>query len=294
MIPCYLIDEHRDAFYIWNLMMEKGEIPENGSYLLHIDHHDDMECGGYEWDLNNMPADSKTALEFTDKCLGIADFIAPALWQGIFGTLHIVKNLIPSPVKSQEMIMCITGDSRLTPKPYYPFLHRSIKEQGSPSARFYTYRQNGLSEDPFLSSAEHVVLDIDLDFFCWDNSLKSAPLKKIEITRQAYEEYCSDRNHPFRILPKLLVKAREIDGRYYMVYEEHASRDTLPSEERISRRIDRLISWLEATGVVPDAIDVCRSSLSGYLPAERAEYTEQALMNKLGELYQIDIIAAYE
>ena len=49
-IPVYIMEEHHEAFYYWNYFIECGLIPPKHNYLLHIDHHDDMEAGGYDWD----------------------------------------------------------------------------------------------------------------------------------------------------------------------------------------------------------------------------------------------------
>ena len=67
-------------------------------------------------------------------------------------------------------------------------------------------------------------------------------------------------------------------------------RDPLPSDWLISRRIDRLISYLDDQDVLPKAIDICRSSISGYLPAEKAAFVEENFMKRLGELYPLQMI----
>lgn len=93
-IPVYIMEEHHEAFYYWNYFIECGLIPPKHNYLLHIDHHDDMEAGGYDWDFR-IPWESLEQIRtFTYEKLGIADFITPALYQGIFDTVHIMKNLL--------------------------------------------------------------------------------------------------------------------------------------------------------------------------------------------------------
>ena len=141
------MNEHRDAYYHWFCMIEKGYIPAEGNYLLHIDHHDDMTPGGYAWDLTKMPGSAAEALRFTDECLGIADFIVPAIWQGIFSTCHIFKNLIPAPIKSKEMVMTLVNKQVLMPQEFIPFIHASKRQQGDPKLRFYTHKDNGLDRN---------------------------------------------------------------------------------------------------------------------------------------------------
>ena len=69
-IPTIIIDEHNEAFYIWHYFIEKKFINRTENYLLHVDHHEDMECGGYDWDFsdkNNLPENTEEAKKFTDK-----------------------------------------------------------------------------------------------------------------------------------------------------------------------------------------------------------------------------------
>ena len=47
MIPVYCMEEHHEAFYYWGLAVENGYLQKEGNTLFHIDHHDDLENGGY-------------------------------------------------------------------------------------------------------------------------------------------------------------------------------------------------------------------------------------------------------
>lgn len=287
-IPCTIMDEHRDGYLHWIAMIGRGYLPPTGNYLLHIDHHEDFVGGGYDWDMRNMPKTEEEALEFTDKCLGIADFIQPAIWQGIFDTCHLMMTLIPMEIRDEKKIMTYTGGSLLV-KDHMPLLH-GMAGRGDASdsgQKLFVLRRGGLNEIDELEGAEHIVLDVDLDYFCWDNSLKSVPEKRAEVTEEAYNEFIKDRNHPLRILPKKVIRAKKEDGRFYLVYEEPYERDRIPGEDQIKKRIDRLFAWLGRCRIVPDTIDICRSSRSGYLPAERAGFTEAEFLKRLKEAYPI-------
>ena len=289
MIPTVIIDEHNEAFHAWQLFIEQGAIEPTGNYLLHVDHHDDMECGGYDWDFHEPIASTESARSFIDKCLGIADFITPALWYQTFSTVHIMKNLLPKALSVERQFVRLDGDQVLLFGRYIPFIHSPEKNNPDSRYRFFERIDGGLNDDDRYPS-EGVVLDVDLDYFCWDNSLKSAPPKRMEITKAAYDEYMSDRNHPFRIVPRKFLTARELDGRYWLVYEEHTARNKLPTEERIVKRIDRLIKYLLDRQIKPKAIDICRSSYSGYLPKERAEFVEREFLSRLGRLFELKFI----
>ena len=289
MIPTIIIDEHNEAFCAWRLFVERGAIEPTGNYLLHIDHHDDMECGGYDWDFNKPIASLDSARNFLDRCLGIADFIAPALWYQTFSTVHIIKNLVPKALNVERRFVRLDGDQVLLFGSYIPFIHAPEKDNPDSRYHFFDRIDGGLNDDDQFPS-EGVVLDVDLDYFCWDNSLKSAPPKRMEITRSAFDEYMSDRNHPFRIVPRKFFVPQEIDGRYWLVYEEHSARNKLPTEERIIKRIDRLINYLLDRSIKPKAIDICRSSYSGYLPKERAAFVEENFVSRLASAFELKFI----
>ena len=306
-IPIFLMDEHRDAYYLWHRMIDRGDIPAKGGYLLHVDHHDDLESAGYNWDLTQMPQNAREALAFTDQCLGIADFIIPAVWEGTFGTVHILKELVPVEItQTEESVSLMKGSRQIlvhnaqqTGKESAgtgsgqtfgsaPWLIRRDRERDENQVKF-VLRRGGLEPwDRYPESG--LVLDVDLDYFCWDDSLSSVPPQQIEITKQAYEEFRSDRNHPFRILASSGFAVKEEDGRHWLYLQQFYPPEPLPDDETVCRRMDRLLSYFARVGLKPCAIDICRSNRSGYLPAAKAQYVEETFIKKLGELYPIESI----
>lgn len=286
-IPLYIMEEHHEAYYYWNLFIEKGYIQKEGNYLLHVDHHDDMEGGGYAWDFTRREISLEEARELAYERLGIADFIVPAIFQGIFSDVHIVKNLVRKPLAQEEQFIKQTGGCELTRGKMIPFLHASWKGKTDSPYQFFTWRE-GCFEP--VTVEKDVVLDIDLDYFCWDDSLKSVPPKRIEITGPAYQEFVRDPYHPFRILPKRLLQAEEEGGRYYLVYEEHVSQNEPPTRERMAKRMDNLVGWLAECGIRPKAIDICRSRYSGYLHSSAYPWLEEELIQRLRKNMDIEIM----
>lgn len=285
-IPLYRMEEHNEAYYYWNMFIEKGHIGKSGNYLLHVDHHDDMESGGYDWDFTCPDISPKEVQELAYGRLGIADFIVPAVYQGIFSDVHIVKNLVRRPVVQEEQFIKCTGGCELTRGKVFPFLHASWRGKADSPYRFFTWRE-GCFEP--ITIEKDIVLDIDLDYFCWDDSLKSVPPKRIEITAQAYEEFVRNPYHPFRILPKRLLRGEEDAGRYYLVYEEHIPKKEPPARERILKRVDKLLSWFAECRIKPKVIDICRSRYSGYLPAGAYPWLEEELLRRLRSMMDIDM-----
>lgn len=287
-IPVILVDEHHEAFVAWHILRERGIVPPTGNYLLHIDHHDDMECGGYDWDFTHSPLSVAEAKVFQEEALGIADFIIPAVYFGLFDSVHILKNLVPTPLACQERFIFRKNRSQLHCGNYIPFIHASKKGDKDSGYCFFSRIDGGLGEKD--SYPDHLVLDVDLDYFCWDDSLDSAGEKKLEITAAAYEELQADKNHPFHLFPRKLIKAARQGEKYYLVYREHLSPPPLPDEETIARRIRHLMAYLEASGVRPSAIDICRSSYSGYLPRSRAAFVEREFLAGLARVWKLEIL----
>lgn len=284
-IPIFIIEEHHEAYLLWRRAIAAGLLPPQGASLLHIDHHDDMEAGAYAWDLRAGVSDDR-AEEFTYQALGIADFIVPALYEGIFSELLILKALLPLPIVKKERWVRLKADNTLLCGDYVPFLHHGLRQSGGGDMRFYAQYNGGLSA---FSPGGPAVLDIDLDYFAWDDSLSGCPDKLLEITAEAYREYQADLYHPFRILPRRLVRVCEREGRYYLQYKENISPNPPPTPERLQKRIDNFAAWLRDNSIRPALISLCRSARSGYLPPALAPRVEAGVREALGQLYELDI-----
>ena len=298
-IPTVLMEEHRDAYYHWHRFIDMGAIPPSGNYLLHIDHHDDMECPGYDWDLTSMPQNAQEALDFTDRCLGIADFIVPAVWEGTFDTIHILKELVPAPVRSTSTDLRLMQGSRgclkITDRSKAgqdrdwhagaPWLIPERKNAGERSLTCQV-KYGGLNDtDRFPGSG--VVLDVDLDYFCWDNSTSFGEPRRIEITEDAYQSFVNDRDHPLRILPSRIIDVTRDEGKYWLYLSQTYPQDPVPDDTVILRRIQRLFYYLRYTGIRPLAIDICRSVRSGYLPAQKAAFVQDNFTRILEEYFPL-------
>lgn len=284
MIPVYCMEEHNEAFYYWGLAVEKGYLNREGNTLFHVDHHGDLEGGGYFHDFSKPFQNLNDRKQFTYEKLGIADFIVPALYEGIFSQIYNMKALTPRPFVPRERFVKRIGNSALMMGEYVPFLHADLRKGKKEEYRFFTYCEGSLSDTPKL---ENTALDIDLDYFCWDNSLKTVPPKRIEITKEAYEEYRENPYHPFRILPRRLLKTEESGGRFYIRYEEPPVQTKEADEARIRKRIERFMEWLQTVSWQPRLITLCRSAYSGYLPAGYARLVEELVREGLENIYQL-------
>ncbi len=285
MIPAFIIEEHNEAFYYWHAAIEKGYIPDSGNTLFHIDHHDDLETGGYNRDFSVPFKSLEEIKKFTYEELGIADFIVPALYTGIFSRFFNMKALVPKEFQGRERFVKRLGKNVLILGEYFPFFHSSYKKEKNREYAFFSYYEGSLSETGEL---DNIVLDIDLDYFCWDDSLKSVSPKLMEITKGSYEEYMANPYHFMRILPRRLIKAKEMDGRFFIIYEEPPVYEKEADWERIEKRMERFFEWLKKERFCPKLITICRSAKSGYLPQKYAALVEEKVKRGLEDLYKPD------
>jgi hypothetical protein len=133
------------------------------------------------------------------------------------------------------------------------------------------------------------VLDIDLDYFCSDESLSSVPHKRLEITEQAYRDVTENPYHPFRLLPKAWLRPQEDGGRFYLSYLGLPKPEPLPEKKRIVKRMDLFIDWLARSKIAVSMISICRSRYSGYTHRDVWEEIEKGLLKRLSEVYDYDL-----
>ena len=100
----------------------------------------------------------------------------------------------------------------------------------------------------------------------------------------------ADKYHFLRILPKRLMDVVETDGRYYLEYREKIAPNKCPTEERILKRMDKLLQWIADCEITPAAIDICSSHISGYLPKEMYPWIEEVFLEKLGQMWQLELV----
>ena len=283
MIPLKVIEEHNEAFSVWFDAVADGTVPR-GAVLIHVDHHDDMECGGYDHDFSIPVTTRQMAEDFVERSSGIADFIIPALWEGWFSSVVIVKSLLPENFKQEEQFIHHKGSGILLNGRVFPFVHGKYKGNPSSPYRFFT-RWEGFGTP--LEIDVPCVLDIDLDYFCWDNSLSTTDPKRMEITEEAYHQYCEDPHHPFRLFPRRLLRIVSEENRHYLEYKEYDITPPLADVQHIIKRVERLCNWLKENNIRPALIDICRSRYSGYTPSSRWKLVEDILLEHLEKLYPL-------
>ena len=285
MIPVFRMEEHCEAYAIWHMAIDEGLIAPTGNMLLHVDHHDDLESGPYVHDFSVPTQNAAQALEMVRNVLGIADFIVPAFWEGVFNRMLNFKSIFGVKKPGGEKIVQLRGNNDLCLRDPIGLVDGDADEDES--KRVFFYEELSLMRPEPIE--QPVVLDIDLDYFCFDNSLSTGETPRIEITREGYEGFLADPRHPLRILARRMAYAEREGERYYLVIREPSPPKRVTREERIRQRVDKFFAWLKENEIRPVLIDICRSRISGYCPADRWELVEELVLQGLGEMYEIQL-----
>ena len=283
MIPVFRMEEHCEAYAIWHLAIDEGILAPTGNLLLHVDHHDDLEGGPYRHDFTVPVTNAAQALDLVREVLGIADFIVPAFWEKIFDRMINFKSIFPLKKAEEEKIVQLRGSSDLMMRNEIPLVDGEEDERKRP------IRYEELSLVKPAPIEQPVVLDIDLDYFCFDNSLSTGESARLEITREAYEDFCARPRHPLRITARRMMYVEREAERYYMVMREPGPPKRVTREERIRERVEKFFAWLRENQIRPVMIDICRSRISGYCPADRWELVEELVLEGLRELYPVEL-----
>ena len=130
------------------------------------------------------------------------------------------------PFSTDERLIRLRGKHVLEPAKYIPFLHADKRRDGADGYGFYTYHEGALSDTGML---ENVVLDIDLDYFCWDNSLSTTAPKRIEITKKKNAGSANG-----ELTPKQKEKLAKTEEALYTITHPNSTRADVMRRKTIS------------------------------------------------------------
>lgn len=305
----YIIEEHHEAFWLWHYCVIKGIIQPLRNTLLHVDYHSDFSVPSLQTSLYSLPGDLNAIKEFTYRELGIANFITPAIYQGIFNEIFWIgakkEEGVSQPSYSVDILPINHDDRIMRQKRIEGYLQSTnkdgknfkiqellpkIKALPYPGRKEFVYHYVKLpSEIVFSNSA---VLDIDLDYFsCWENPRKSIELK-VEITKDAYR-LLHDPYHPVNLLMKRPFLEKSGEG--FFAYFNHREKDVHSAakveQKEILARIDAFVLFLKGNNVYPQIISICRSRHSGFTPLDQWEFIENNLIERLRQLYTLEVVS---
>ncbi|WP_313002665.1 UPF0489 family protein [Chryseobacterium gleum] len=288
-IPAFIIEEHHEAFLVWNYAYKKQIIGLNND-LLHFDDHSDMSPPKLNIALtfDNLETIEKVK-EFTYSELGIASFMLPAVYLNIVNNIFWFK-IDRKPKESFAMFLKSYHDDDR-------FLITGKKEallpgQISKSTQFYEYHKLSLLATGENFRSNKILLDIDLDFFsCIDNPYHEKEVI-IEITEEEYNGFITNKYHYLRFITNN-IEAVHNNGSYFYIINNHKFIYSSPREvsrEEILNRIDDFKNYLITENITPDLITICRSRFSGFTPENQWQFIENSLLKVLSDVYKIEII----
>jgi hypothetical protein len=295
----FIVEEHNEAFYVWNYCVARKIIPDHGNVLLHVDEHADMNIPRFNTSLTTL-GDSLTGLKrFTYAEVGIATFIVPTLFQGYFKKVFWIKQQHQTPNRraramyvrsyNSEGKKLLTG--RLTPA------WREKSRHPESDLMLFDYYLRTLDT---LPATRRTVLDIDLDYFSCSGNPNELKEISVEITARQYADYQANPYHRTRYIgPRVTVE--QVGKRYFLHFNRFGEvyADTYPftlkvDEGAIKQRVVAFIDKLAQRRVRPRLITVCRSRHSGYTPADQWQFIEEQLLDGLNSLYPVETISIDE
>ncbi|MCD7963974.1 MAG: UPF0489 family protein [Rikenellaceae bacterium] len=217
-IPLCVIEEHHEAFIVWNLAIRSKLMSSTGNTLLHVDEHSDFATSRFNRSLNSLTDMNVDEIkEFTYSELGIASFIQPACYLGIFDKVfwirHNHKKQNDDPIE-----MMIRSYNRGGKRLVSGRLDRMKKTQIG-DVRIFEYF---LIEEKKLPHRENCVLDIDLDYFsCAGNTNENEEIY-IEISKEEYDGFNRDyKYHRLNYVGFGNIRTMTRDDRYYYVVNDY-------------------------------------------------------------------------
>ena len=288
MIPLFVVEEHHEAFFIWQLAIRDGLMPARGNTLLHVDEHADLEAPDLSQPVKEAVADLAQTYEFTFNELSCSEFIVPALYLGSFDDLVWMSHSI----HTSDQLLVVNSANDQGGRTFE--LRRFTIVNGRP-APFdvdaydgHPARYRSQAVDECLPTLQNVVLDIDLDYFSCAN--RQSSVRRIEVAKAEFESFRSNRYHFLRISQGNRVAMIEDDGRYFLRLDGRGgnSQPRRVSEAEIVRRVDRLADVLHQSHIQPRLIEIARSRFSGYTPGDQWPFIEGVVLERLASLYEYE------
>src|SRR5690606_12072616 len=150
------IEEHHEAFFVWQYAIQKGLLSKRENTLYHVDEHSDLSTPRFNTSIHDLNNNLEALKKFTYQELGIASFIMPAIYLGVFNKVVWFKQRHRSlPENAFNMFIKSYGDDgmRLISGKTTNNILSSQEEKVS-----FVYERKILSE---MIYDKNIVLDID-------------------------------------------------------------------------------------------------------------------------------------
>ncbi|WP_298733946.1 UPF0489 family protein [uncultured Chitinophaga sp.] len=293
-IPTFILEEHNEAFYTWCYCVHNKLIAANGNTLIHVDEHSDMGIPRFNTSVKDAWADLVAAEVFTRNEVGIATFMFPAIYQGLFDKVYWIKqeHRKKKDLSRKMYVRSYNSEGRkLIGGEVTPVILRA-KEYPESDVHIFGYYLRTIEG---LPAAGNVALDIDLDYFSCSGNPNELEELFIEVTLSEYEKFMRDPYHRIRYMG---CKAEAIQraGKYYLVLNNY--REVYPDvypfslkvdDAAIAQRMTLFFRKLSEKKLRPSVITICRSRYSGYTPHDQWRKIEDTLISGLKDMYELEI-----
>lgn len=283
-VPIVVVEEHHEAFYVWNYAVRSGWLQPRGYTLLHVDSHPDMMLPRLRRPLASID-DLVDLAAFTYRELEISNFIWPAVYQGYFKRYVWIKHVHRLCSGGWRTIAIQAKNDSATEFTLTP--QEGLRGSCSPDAQVIEYTPATTSDT--IKTDHPFVLDVDLDFFCC-NEYPQPIYRELEITKSSFEEIIHNRYQCLRVSPGDKVSVREKDGRYFLLYNDYEPTAVSSDRDRtfeIATRMEDLLSALDRSRITPELIVICRSFYSGYTPRRYCNSIQETFLSRLRERYEV-------
>ncbi len=275
MVPLVIVEEHHEAFPVWERARAVGWLAPDRNSLWHVDEHSDLCPPAVRTNLRTLPADLASVRAFTYSELTVASFILASVYRGVFGEVVWTQHDKHDPAAATLHVTSAGRAGRVLSAT------RDIRAAGAfnPDRRHCTLRRTRPGT-PF-APAGPLALDIDLDFFsCHDGPIPC----RVEVTADEYARFRGDRYHPLRTLFGAQGTGEQVGGRFYLsadMSDPGGWGQGRVGADVIARRAADLARDVAACGATPAVVTVCRSRKSGYTANDQAELIEAAVLDAL-------------